>query len=223
MALISERDRNYLREFFERELINEVKILLFTQRSGLFVPGVECEYCRETEGLLKELSDISDKIELEIYDFITDEEMVKKYSIKRIPAIAILGDKDYGIRFYGIPSGYEFSSLIEDIVDVSKRTTRLSKELKERLAKIDKETNIQVFVTPTCPYCPRMVRTAHQFAMENDFITAEGIEVIEFPQLGNYYNVEGVPKTVINDKEEIIGAVPETAFLESIERAIKSS
>jgi predicted DsbA family dithiol-disulfide isomerase len=66
-----------------------------------------------------------------------------------------------------------------------------------------------------------MVHTAYQFALENKYITAEGIEVIEFPQLGNYYNVSGVPKTVINDKEEIVGAVPESVFLESIEKAIE--
>lgn len=221
MAFISDRDRNYLKEIFSRELLNDVKMLFFTQKSGLFVPGAECEYCKETGDLLKELSEISDKIKLEVYDFISDKDTVEKYNIKRIPAIAILGDKDYGIRFYGIPSGYEFSTLIEDIIDVSKRSTKLSKEIKERLAKIDKEVNIQVFVTPTCPYCPRMVHTAHQFAMENDLISAEGIEVIEFPHLGNYYNVEGVPKTIINDKEEIIGAVPELSFLESIEKAIK--
>lgn len=221
MAFISGKDRDYLKEIFSRELVNDVKILFFTQKSGLFVPGLECDYCKETGDLLKELSEISDKIVLEIYDFVADKDTVEKYNIKRIPAIAILGEKDYGIRFYGIPSGYEFSTIIEDIIDVSKRGTKLSKEIKERLAKIDKEVNIQVFVTPTCPYCPRMVHTAHQFAIENDLISAEGIEVIEFPHLGNYYNVEGVPKTVINDKEEIVGLVPELSFLESIEKAIR--
>jgi glutaredoxin-like protein len=112
--------------------------------------------------------------------------------------------------------------LIEDIIDVSKRETGLSKATKERLSRIDKEVNIQVFVTPTCPYCPRMVHMAHQFAIENDYITADMVEVIEFPQLANYYEVSGVPKTVINDKEEIVGAVPEASFLESIENAINS-
>lgn len=220
MAFISERDRNYLKDIFDRELLNDVSLLFFTQKSGLIIPGVECEYCRETGDLLKELSETSNKIKLEVYDFMTDEENVKKYNIKRIPAIVIASEEDYGIRFYGIPSGYEFSSLIETIIDVSKKETRLSKDVKERLAKINKEVNIQVFVTPTCPYCPRMVHTAYQFALESKYITAEGIEVIEFPQLGNYYNVSGVPKTVINDKEEIVGAVPETIFLESIEKVI---
>jgi len=220
MAFISEKDRNYLKDIFAKELSNDVRLLFFTQKSGLIIPGVECEFCRETGDLLKELSETSNKIKLEVYDFMTDEADVKKYNIKRIPAIVIAGEEDYGIRFYGIPSGYEFSSLIETIIDVSKKETKLSKDVKERLAKINKEINIQVFVTPTCPYCPRMVHTAYQFALENKYITAEGIEVIEFPQLGNYYNVSGVPKTVINDKEEIVGAVPEIAFLESIEKAI---
>ncbi|MGC9064993.1 MAG: protein disulfide oxidoreductase, partial [bacterium] len=208
MALISEKDRDYLRNVFAKELKNDVKVVFFTQKSGLFVPGIECEYCKETGELVKELGELSDKIKVEVYDFISDEDMVKQYNIKRIPAIALIGEKDYGIRFYGIPSGYEFGSLIEDIVDVSKRETKLSKATKERLSKIDKEVNIQVFVTPTCPYCPRMVYMAHQFAFENDYITADMVEVIEFPQLGNYYEVSGVPKTVINDKEEIVGAVP---------------
>ncbi|MBC7319754.1 thioredoxin family protein [bacterium] len=221
MAFISEKDRNYLRDVFTRELVNNVRLVFFTQKLGLFVPGVECEYCRETGELLKELSETSDKIKLEVYDFISDEEMVKRYGIERIPAIVIAGEEDYGIRFYGIPSGYEFSSLIETIIDVSKRETKLSKEVKERLARIDKDVVIQVFVTPTCPYCPRMIHTAYQFALENKYITAKGIEVIEFPQLGNYYNVSGVPKTVINDKEEIVGAVPESVFLESIEKALE--
>lgn len=220
MAFISEKDRNYLKDIFAKELSNDVRLLFFTQKSGLIIPGVECEFCRETGDLLKELSETSNKIKLEVYDFMTDEADVKKYNIKRIPAIVIAGEEDYGIRFYGIPSGYEFSSLIETIIDVSKKETKLSKDVKERLAKINKEINIQVFVTPTCPYCPRMVHTAYQFALENKYITAEGIEVIEFPQLGNYYNVSGVPKTVINDKEEIVGAVPEIAFLESIEKVI---
>lgn len=220
MAFISEKDKNYLKGIFDRELLNDVRLLFFTQKSGLIIPGVECEYCKETGNLLKELSETSSKIKLEVYDFMTDEENVKKYNIKRIPAIIIAGEEDYGIRFYGIPSGYEFSSIIETIIDVSKKETKLSKDIKERLAKINKEVNVQVFVTPTCPYCPRMVHTAYQFALESKYITAEGIEVIEFPQLGNYYNVSGVPKTVINDKEEIIGAVPETIFLESIEKAI---
>jgi len=222
MALISEKDRDYLRDIFAKELENEVKLVFFTQKSGLFVPGVECQYCKETGELVRELGEISNKIKVEVYDFLSDEDIVKQYNIKRIPAIALLGEEDYGIRFYGIPSGYEFGSLIEDIVDVSKRETKLSKEIKERLSKIDKEVNIQVFVTPTCPYCPRMVHIAHQFALENHHISADMVEVIEFPQLANYYEVSGVPKTVINEKEEIVGAVPEASFLESIENAISS-
>jgi len=223
MALISEKDRNYLKDIFTKELQNEVRLVLFTQKSGLFIPGAECQYCKETGELVKELGEISDKLKVEVYDFLSDEDVVKQYNIKRIPAIAVLGERDCGIRFYGIPSGYDFGSLIEDIIDISKRETKLSKEIKERLSKIDKEVAIQVFVTPTCPYCPKMVRIAHQFAFENDYINADMVEVIEFPQLANYYEVSGVPKTVINDKEEIVGAVSEISFLESIESAIKSS
>jgi len=85
---------------------------------------------------------------------------------------------------------------------------------------LDKEVHIQVFVTPTCPYCTTAVRLGHQFAIESPFIRAEMIEATEFPQLANKYDVFGVPKTVINEFVFIDGAVPEATFLENVLKAI---
>jgi len=209
---------------FSEELENPVTILFFTQEpSRLVLPehlkGQECLSCKETRQLLKEVSSLSDKIELNIFDFVGDKEKAAGYGIEKIPATIILGGKDFGIRFFGIPSGYEYTSLIEAVVDVSKGRTNLNQKTKDDLKGINKDIHIQVFVTPTCPYCPMAVRLGHQFAIESTFIKSEMVELTEFPQLSQKYSVFGVPKTVINESIFIDGAVPEETFLEHILKA----
>ena len=209
---------------FSEELENSITLIFFTQEpSRLIVPehlkGQECLYCKETRQLLQEVSALSEKIKLNIYDFEGDKEKVDEYGIDKIPATIILNEKDYGIRFFGIPSGYEYASLIETIVDVSKGKTGLSQKTKEALKGVDRNIHIQVFVTPTCPYCAMAVRLGHQFALESSFIKSEMVESTEFPHLAQKYNVFGVPKTIINETVFIEGAVPEDTFLEQVLKA----
>jgi len=215
MALISDEDQEYLKKEFEGQLAGDVRLVMFTQHDH------ECRFCQETREIVETLATLSDKIEAEIYHFLDDKEKAEEYGIDKIPAISIIGKKDYGVKFYGIPSGYEFTTLIHDIIEVSKGETSLSKESKEEIAKIDKPMHIQVFVTPTCPYCPSAVHLAHQAAIENDNIKADMVEAVEFPQLSQKYNVSGVPKTVINDKYEFVGALPEEAFVQELKAAIQ--
>jgi len=214
MSFVNDHIKLLLREIFEKELRDEVRLVFFTQ-------DIECEFCEETRELLQELASLSKKIKVEIHDFMKDNDKAKEYGIDKIPAIAMIGSKDYGIRFYGLPSGYEFPVFIDDIVDISKGNSRLSEKAKVFLKSIDKPLHIQVFVTPTCPYCPRMVSIAHQMAMASDFIRADTVEIIEFPHLAQKYNVMSVPKTVINDTLEFIGALPEEQFLEKVLLASK--
>jgi glutaredoxin-like protein len=103
------------------------------------------------------------------------------------------------VRYFGIPAGYEFSTLVEDLIDVSKGTTKLREKTREILATVDQDLHIQVFVTPTGPYCPRAARLAHQLVIENEHITADVVEVSEFIDMAQHYRVQGVPKTVVND------------------------
>jgi glutaredoxin-like protein len=214
MAFLSEKDQQYVRNLFEN-MTDDVKLIMFTQE-------LECQYCRETRQILEEVAELSDKISLSVYNFQTDKELSEKYKIDKIPATVIEGKRDYGIRYYGIPSGYEFSSLLEDIVDVSIAESGFSAEAKEMLAKIDKPLHLQVFVTPTCPYCPKAVRMAHKAAIENENITADMVEATEFPHLSMRYNVRGVPRTVIGEDFPIEGAVPEMAFVEKVMEAYQS-
>ncbi|MGQ9469642.1 MAG: protein disulfide oxidoreductase [Nitrososphaerales archaeon] len=216
MPLISDDVKERLEEIFKKDLKDEVKLIVFTQE-------LECEFCEKVRELVQELASLSEKIKVEVYDFLKDNSKVKDYGIDKIPAIAMIGSRDYGIRFYGTPSGYEFSAFVDDIVDISKGNSRLSEKVKAGIKTIDKPLHIQVFVTPTCPYCPRVVRITHQMAMENDFIRADTVEIIEFPHLAHKYNVMSVPKIVINDTLEFIGALSEEQFLEKVLLASRTS
>ncbi|MCX8095856.1 MAG: thioredoxin family protein, partial [Caldisericia bacterium] len=105
----------------------------------------------------------------------------------------VMGEEiDYGIRYYGIPAGYEFSSLLESIEMISTGDTQLSQDVIEMVKMIDKPVHIQVFVTPTCPYCPAAVLMGHALALLNKNIKADMVEATEFPQLAYKYNVRGV-------------------------------
>ena len=131
------------------------------------------------------------------------------------------GTRDYGIRFFGIPSGYEFSSLIEDIMVVSKDRTDLTDETRQRLKKLSRPVHIQVFVSVTCPYCPRAVSLAHKLAYESDSIRADMVEISEFTHLAHKYDVFSVPKVVINEVIQFEGVLPEPAFVSKVMEAVK--
>ncbi|RLB33609.1 MAG: hypothetical protein DRH11_08480 [Deltaproteobacteria bacterium] len=119
------------------------------QKKFCFTQKFECQYCELTHELLNEIVDLSDKLTLQTYEFVKNKEIAEKYGVDKIPAIVIEGGKDYGIRFYGVPAGYEFTTLIEDMIDVSRGTTNLSAETKEPLKNLEKNMHIQVFVTLT--------------------------------------------------------------------------
>jgi len=213
MALIPQKERDILTKQFSEKLVDEVRLVVFSQE-------VPCLFCKETELVANELAEISPKIKVEKYDFVKDMMKAKEFRIDKIPAIAVIGKKDYGVRFYGIPSGYEFNSLVGAILDVSRAESGLSQKTKDVLKLIDNSVHIQVFVTPTCPLCPAAVRLAHRLAIESDMIWADMVESTEFVPLAQKYSVTGVPKIVINEKFEFNGAVPEDLFVMHVMHAL---
>ncbi len=225
MELLNESIKEATRKKLETELTNPVKLILFTQEpSHLILPdsirGQECPYCQETRKLLEEVAALNPKIQLEIHDFLAEKELAESLNVDKIPAILIYGEKEYGLRFFGFPAGYEYASLLKAIIQASKGKTDLQESTKEALKKIKSPVHIQVFVTPTCPYCPMAVELAHSMAIESPFIRADMVEASEFPHLVNKYQIFGVPKTVINEAISIEGAVPEKVFLENVLRAV---
>jgi len=112
---------------------------------------MECEYCHENRMLAEEIASLSNKIKVEVYNFTLDKNKVEEYKIDKIPAIVVCDGtgKDYGIKFYGIPAGYEFTSLMEAMRMVSSGESGLKEESKKELQKLNKQVHIQVFVTLT--------------------------------------------------------------------------
>lgn len=209
--LIKEEDRKQLQESFQK-LKNPVTIVFFTQE-------FECQFCRETHKILTEVAELSEKISLKVYDFQKDTAEVSHYNIDKIPAIALVGEKDYNIRFFGTPVGYEFTPLILAILTVSQGTAALNPETREKIKSLETDVHIQVFTTPTCPYCPQAVQIAHQLALESEHIRADMVESVEFPHLANKYDVFAVPKVIINETHTFEGVLPEEKFVEEIIKA----
>lgn len=215
MSMIGEKDRETVKDRLAR-LMKPVKAVVFTQE-------MECQFCSETRELMQELAGLTDKLKVEVRDFLGDAAEAKRLGVDKIPAIALLGegDKDYGVRFYGIPAGYEFVSLLESLEMVSKGDSGLAPATREKLKGLKKPLHLQVFVTPTCPYCPRAVVLAFKLAMESPLITASMVESTEFPHLANRYQVSGVPHTVIGESPQpMIGAYPEPAAVDLILSAV---
>ena len=204
------------------DLQEPVQILYFGSREN-------CDYCSEAQQLLEEVAATNDKIGLSVYDIQENQDIAGRFNVTNAPAVVIAAKdgseiKDLGIQFSGIPSGHEFGTLINDILLVSKRDSGLNEKTRQFLKNLDKPLHLQVFVTPTCPYCPRAVLLAHQMAMENpQMICAEGVEAMEFPELASRFNVSGVPQTVINaGAGTVVGAVPEQNLLAEIRRALQN-
>ena len=210
MSLISEQDQKQLIEMFEG-LPEAVEIHFFRAE-------LDCMYCDDTQAILEELLGLSERTELAIHHQASSNGIFDEYKIDKVPAIALKarGQQDAGIRYFGIPSGYEFSSLIEDILMVSQGDSGLSPESRSALGQLTEPVHLQVFVTPTCPYCPAAVRLAHQMALESPMVTADMVEATEFPALSQKYGVMGVPRTVINESDHVEGAVPEAMLLPKV-------
>ncbi len=215
MALIRDQDRKYLEDEFNKHLKDDVDLVVFISENK------DCMYCKETKMLAEEVAQIHPKIHLKVFDFDKDKDAVEKYSVEKYPATIVTraGVEDGRIVYSGIPSGYEFGSLIEDIKFVSTNEAQVSSKAMEILSKIDKPMKIQVYVTPTCPYCPRAVGVAHKFALLNKNIKGEMIEAQEFYKESEEAGVSAVPHIVINNQVSFVGAQPDEAFAEYLQEA----
>jgi glutaredoxin-like protein len=211
MSLISPSDQERLREDLAA-MTRPVRLLFFTQ-------ALDCETCAQTRQILDELPLLSEKIAIDEVNFVLEADKAARYGIDRVPAIAVVGEDESGgerdskMRFLGTPAGYEFISLIRAIRLVGGGPSQLSEESRARVAAVDKPVTMHVFTTPTCPHCPRAVNLAHEMAWANPKITAYAVEVTEYPDLAQRYHVTGVPKTVVDDTIEILGAIPEEEFV----------
>jgi alkyl hydroperoxide reductase subunit AhpF len=141
MGALKDKDKQKVTEIF-KDIDHQVKVVMFTQEH-------ECSHCEMTRTMLEEITGLSDMTSLEVHDFVADKDLAETYGVDKIPATVLIGEKDYGVRFYGVPAGYEFTVLIEEIRAIGKRDPGVSKEAMAGLDKIDKPVHLQVIISPT--------------------------------------------------------------------------
>jgi glutaredoxin-like protein len=219
MNIIDDATRKEVQEIF-KNLTGEVKLIVFSRDNTIIIPGYECPTCKDNETLIQEIGALSDKITCKVYDHLRDKDEVQACRIDKIPATLVHGNDDSGIRFFGIPSGHEFSALLNAIKIVSSGDPCLSQETLDMLSKITDPVHIQVFVTPSCPYCAPAVELAHSMALGNNNITADMVNANDFPELAQQYTVHTVPKIIINEHYHTEGALSESTFAERLMSAV---
>lgn len=217
MPLISDQDKKRLKDDFNKTLKNEVILYVFSSDQ-------DCQYCDQTVRIAKELQETSDLIKVKKLGLDSDE--AQKWGIDMVPTTVVSssgGTEEARVKYIGIPMGYEFSSLVEDIRRISRNDPELDAETLKKLDRVDRAIRIQVFVTSDCPYCPKAVRNAHRFALANRNIMGEMIEATEFPSLAEKWGVYTVPHVVINEDIQFAGDYSDENFLDYVLEAYKKT
>ena len=217
MALLNDDVKKQVQPLLD-DLVHEVELKVFTA-SSLVVPGQdEPGHQRETLALLREVAELSEKVTVTETPIAGDAE-ASSAGITRAPTIVFRrkGETRTNLRYLGLPSGYEFSTLLEAI-----RMVGGEQAVEDAVGELVEPVLLQTFVTPTCPYCPRAVLTAFELALGNDKVIAEGVEATEFPRLSQTYRISSVPDTIIGESREqrVLGAQPKQQFVDAIRSAV---
>jgi glutaredoxin-like protein len=189
-----------------------VRLIFFEQSIG-------CETCGPTRRVLEQIAADNPDVTLDVLNLVLEKEKAAEYGVDRVPAIIIAAPACDRIRYYGAPLGNELPTLLQAISMAGSQETGLSEQSQAQLKTLSTPVSLQVFFTPTCIYCPGMISLANQAAIASTLVSTVAIDATEFPDPVRRYNVNGVPKTIVNDAMEIMGAAPEEEFIAAIARA----
>lgn len=219
-AAISTQQRNQLRRTFRKDLKSPVKLRLFTRGPSLIaIPGRECPTCDQTRQLMEEVASASPRIDLEVHDFFADAATVQAMSVARIPAI-LLGDEDRPrMAFYGAPLGHQMAGLIETIRSVSRGVSPLQNGTRRMLRQVTRPVHLQVIVTPEEETGARAIHTAFAMTRENPSISADAVQIRDFPPLARSLGVTSIPLVLVNDYYRLPAPVTEEKLLEQVMQA----
>jgi len=217
MAFLDDKIRGQVKDALAG-LQHDVQMIVY-KGGQVFVPGQDAAGEQDaTLQLLREVAELNDHVEV-VERTIAGDQEAQALGITRAPTTLFRrkGTERSNMRFAGIPSGYEFTTLLETLLMLGTDELELTPTL-ESVKEIEDAINLQTFVTPTCPYCPRAVITAFRFALVNDRIVAEGVEANEFPELSQRNRISGVPDTIVTgaNATRVLGAQPEHAFAEAL-------
>ena len=209
MAIFRPDEEERVRELLDA-LERPVDLLVAFGPEETPLPGSrDIDFGAETELLVEGLAALSHRVTFQVEE--------EPPGFERYPAIAILpGGEDVGLRYYGLPWGYELAALVGCVIEAGRLSPTLKPASLERLAAIDRDLTIDVFVTPTCPHCPPAVLLAYKVALASPRIRASAIEATEFPALADSMDVWSVPRVVVNGVPHWDGTVPEHVFVDRL-------
>ncbi len=212
MALIDDATKAKLRERLAG-LEGPVELHLYRKpdTGRLILPdGFGCATCQPAEELVRAIAEAApDRVSVEVSDV--------EAANGDVPTITVgAPGEDARITFQGLPAGYEFATLLDAVERVSQGSGALASDLATKVATLSDDVEIMVFVTPTCPYCPGAASMANRMALTSPKVRSLIVEANEFPALSRRFEVQGVPRTVINRSGSFVGALPETPFVESV-------
>ena len=185
--------------------------IIFFEQAG------DCPACEAAKRVIEEVAAQED-VALETVDVHEAAHQAGEYHVEFVPAVIVKGPGSDRIRYYGAPAGRELPTFVEALRMSRTGETRLTAHSRQQLRRLSQPVQVQVFFTPTCVTCPQMISLANQAAVESPFISAAAIDATEFPDLVRRFNVNGVPKTVVNGTGEILGAASEEEFIRVLTR-----
>lgn len=210
MSMISLRpaDLGHAQEVLE-QLVEPVAFVYFTEEN-------QCRHCRQEKDILAELSAMHTRLRLEMHDFKREPEEAEGYGIDKAPCTVLVGKEDYGVRYYGMPAGYEFRTFMRAVLMVSRGESGLATEQKQRIRAVESPLRIEVFTTASCPFSEIAMQTAQQLAVENDRITGEVVDVADFPELVRRHKIMTAPTTIVNGEFRFHGAASVDEFVDQV-------
>ncbi len=207
--IIPDDVKQTIKATFQETLKEDVIIEVFTES------GKNDQFNEAAVALVRSLAPLSEKLKVSFHA-IGDERAVKR-NVTRSPSILIAPDK-YRIRFTGAPVGEEGRSFFTAIIMASTGKPLLSEQSVKQIAEqLNEKRDIQVFVSPTCPYCPLQVLSAFSAAMvKPDLVSAEAVEIYENRDLAESLGSLAVPQTFMNNTFTGAGLQPEPLFMGSL-------
>lgn len=191
------------------QLKNNVRLVCFSKESN-------CLHCQEAKKLFQHISELSSKIEFDIYNFAINNNEDREYEIFDVPAVAIIGKKDFGIRYYCYPQSLELNNFLDDIIYVSTGEHHLPDYVMQKLKELKKKAQLKIFISPWCPYSLPAARTGLKLAIASDFIKVDIIDTSDFLEIADKYKVQAIPMTVVNETQSFYGALGEKHFVDNI-------
>ena len=214
---ISPQQRSQLRRTFRKDLKAPVKLRLFTRApSPIAIPGRDCPTCAPTQQLIEEVADASPKVDLEIYDFYGDAQAVRDLAVVRIPAILLGNEERPRAVFYGIPTGHQMAVIIETIRSMSRGVSQLNNDSRRKLRRVSRPVHLRIMVTPEEPASAEAAYLAFAMTRENANISAEAVQLRDFPDLARSLGVSAVPLVLVNELYRLAAPITESGLVERI-------